>query len=410
MARRTSVVSSPLKLPKAPKGYDERDQDHTRRLIELALIAYTQQLSGVINDIATQNVFGRRYDPISPVHGMVNTVGTAGTAPYIQILNPPGSGKILVLYELMLSQEGASTACRARTTQIPADLSGVAAVVTSAFLEHRDSRDVTAISGTLKGTTTINGTPFGALGANWQDIIESVTGSPWAQGKWIFGRGAQTIHPGMGAVSYGNHQPIILQPGDAFEIVGTTNGTAIALRAYAAWDELPLTAVVGVTDLIDPSAPISSCWGMIFGQIGSVNAGSFIQLLNPGPKIAKITQLDVLANSASYAQVYRTSVPAAHGAGAVLTTGLVQRMARRDLLAVQCRVTGSTFAQAQGGNRLIWRDKGRYTLGLPYEQIVGSYSAPLYLMPGEALEMQNEALNNIPISMRVFWDEIDSIH
>jgi len=397
-------VASGLKLAEAPKQYDKSDQDRTRRLIEMALAAYSRQIQNVADEIGVEATeAGNRYDPVSPIHGTVHTASTAASPPYIQLLNPPGSGKIIVLYELRL-MHGTNTRVLGRVTQTPVDLAGVAAVITSAFLEHRDETDITVIKGTLKGTTIIVGTPFIVGAANWADILET---DSTTQAKWLFGRGAASLGPVVGATSYGNHQPIILQPGDAVEFVSTTNNTT--LRCYACWDEFALTDIVGITDLNDPSAPKSSCWGMGIGQVGAVNGGSVIQFYNPGPKIAKITQLDVLASTSSYAQLYRTSVPSTLGPGGTQTTYLVTRMARRDQLGVQCKIYGYNFATFYGGNRLMWRDKGHYAQGIPYEQIVGPYGAPLYVLPGESVELVNETFNNIPISMRVFWDEITSI-
>lgn len=404
-------VTSPLKLPKAPKFYDESDQDRTRRLIEMAVAAYTRQLQGVADAIGAEaSDIGYRFDPISPIHGTVHTASTASTPPYVQLLNPSGSGKILVLYEFRIGT-GTSQAVRARITQVPADLAGTvpgAATITTAFTEHRDENDAASVNTTLKGTTNIVGTPFTLAVAHWSDTIQTETTNTLPRMKWLIGRAGD--YSSIFAAGYkGNTMPLILQPGDALELVGNTVNTT--LRCYALFDELSLTGTVGVLDPTDPTAPRSSCWANLT-QTGSINFPALIQLFNPGPHIAKITTLNVLANAAAYAQIYRTAVPStlAHaGSGGTLAIGLATRMARRDQLGVECKLQGANTHLSFGGNRLVWRDKGHIGEGLPYESVVGPHSAPLYLMPGSALEMVNEANGNIPISMMVHWDEVNSV-
>lgn len=404
MARRTSVVSSPLKLPKAPGDYSERDQDHTRRLIELALIAYTQQLSGVINDIQTAAIFGKDFLPVSPIHGMVGTFGDVGGTPaYIQLLNPAGSGKLVVLYELSCSQEGsANQQIRIRTSDIPATLGGV---TTTGLLAHRDELDTSTITTTLKGCTIPSpNPPFTSTDSSfWENALAA------PQSGAIFVP-QQIIWPG--------HHPIILLPGQAVEILEQVAAATGRVSAYVCFDELALSAVVGTALPDDLTAPIASCWAGVRTN-GSVNDGPFIQFFNPGPRYAKVTGLYVITDQTNFTSVRRTAEPInINGGGATIITGLPKRMDRGSIEPVYCTLKGTNitsnandFADGASPGNSFWRDKGRsVTQGLPYNAIVGPHSDPIILKPNSAIEVSVAGTGAGVIAGALFmWDEVDKV-
>lgn len=402
MARKTSVVSSPLKLPKAPKGYDERDQDHTRRLIELALIAYTQQLSGVIRDITTANVFGKDFPPVSPIHGQVSSLGDAGGTPgFAQLKNPSDSGKLVVIYELTAAQEGNATQqIRLRTTDVPATLGGT---VTTALLEHRDEADTATILSTLKGCTIVSPNP------------------PFAQGDASFWENARDVTQiGLNVpkpILWPGQHPLILLPGQAVEVMTQLTGATQRISVYACFDELPLSASVGVDVPLDMTAPISSCWATARSN-GSVNDGPFIQFFNPGPTYARVTGLYVVTDTTSFTSVRRTSEPInVNGAGATVVVGVPKRMNRGSiepiyatLKATNITSNANDFATATDPGNSFWRDKGRaITQGIPYTAVVGPFTAPIIVKPNSAIEISAAQQGaGINIGALVMWDEVET--
>lgn len=400
MARKQSVVSSPLKLPKAPPGYSERDQDHTRRLIELALIAYTQQIAGVIDDVAAANIFGKDFPPVSPIMGCVGTFGDASNAPYILLQNPIGSNKLVVLYEIRLSQDGVSNQIvRLRTTDAPATLGGTQ---TTGLLVHRNEDDVATIVSTLTGCTTPTpSVPFGAPESSFSEFITQA-------GQSGYGPAFPIVWPG--------HHPVILLPGHALEMQHAQTGAATRMTAHVCFDELPLTTEPGVPVPLDLTAPISSCWATL-RQAGSVNDGGFIQFFNPGPKFAKVTGLYVVTDTTQPTSVRRTAEPIAMpGAGATLNFGVAKRMNRASIEAITCQLRGAgltvqanDFATASSAGPSFWRDKtGR--AGIPYHAIVGPFSGPMVVKPGSAIEISVAGAGvGLTCSVMVMWDEVESI-
>ncbi|HZF73685.1 MAG TPA: hypothetical protein VEZ51_09655 [Gemmatimonadaceae bacterium] len=403
MARRTSVVSSPLKLPKAPDEYSERDQDHTRRLIELALIAYTQQLAGVIKDVATQNVFGKDFPPVSPIHGQVSSLGDVGGTPaYARLLNPSDSGKLVVIYELWCSQEGnANQQIRIRTTDVPATLGGV---TTTAVLAHRNELDVTAITSTLQGCTIVApNPPFATTDASfWENALS------WNQPSALPPN--RIIWPG--------HHPIILLPGQALEVTEPLTGAAVRISMYVCFDELPLAATIGTDLPLDTTAPISSCWSSI-RQAGSVNDGGFIQFFNPGPTYAKVTGLYVITDAVNVTSVRRTAEPInVVGAVATVSISVSKRMNRGSIEPIYALLKSTNltsnandFATVTDQGASFWRDKGRaQTQGLPYTAIVGPYSFPIIVKPNSAIEISVAGAGvGLTTGVLVMWDEVETI-
>lgn len=403
MARKTSVVSSPLKLPKAPDEYSERDQDHTRRLIELALIAYTQQLSGVIQDITTAAIFGKDFPPVSPIHGTVSSQGDVGGTPaYAQLMNPAGSGKLVVIYELSCTQEGsANQQIRIRTSDAPATLGGV---TTTGLLAHRNELDTATIVSTLKACTIPAPNP----------PFVSTDSSFWENAEQPGSASAANPYP----IIWPGHHPIILLPGQALEVTEPLTGAAVRIGVYVCFDELPLSAVVGTPLPGDFTAPIASCWAGVRTN-GSVNDAPFIQFFNPGPRYAKVTGLYVITDSTNFTSVRRTAEPInINGGGATIVVAIPKRMDRGSIEPVYCTLKATNitsnandFADASSPGGSFWRDKGRaQSQGLPYNAIVGPFSEPIVVKPNSAIEVSVAATGAGLIAGALFmWDEVDSV-
>lgn len=404
MARKQNVVSSPLKLPKAPPGYSERDQDHTRRLIELALIAYTQQIAGVIEDITVAGEFGKDFPPVSPIHAGVGTFGDAGGfPPVIQLQNPVGSGKIMVVYEFYGSQDGsANQQIRLNITDNPAvDNAGV---ITTAVTARRDENDATAIVGTLKAfTKMLPNPPFLTENANFWETVANTGATP---------PGAQ-----IPIVKPGTH-PLVLLPGHTLQFTNPTASAASRVSAYAVWDELPLGDIIGTNIPTDPTRPIDSIWGAVRTN-GSVNGAPFISLINPGPKYMRVTGLYVLADGVpNFVGVRRTNQRILPGVGATTLNGKVRRMnggsigqVTGQLLATNFTTNGDNFHTSVSPGSSFWRDKGRsVAAGLQYTPVIGPFGSPMIVKPNSAIEVSS-AVNGVGlvIGALFMWDEVDSI-
>ena len=63
--------ATPLKLPEAPGKYDKRDQDHTRRLIEMAFGQFAASIQATSVAIQTPVVSPKDWVPVSPIMGEV---------------------------------------------------------------------------------------------------------------------------------------------------------------------------------------------------------------------------------------------------------------------------------------------------------------------------------------------------
>lgn len=406
MARKQSVVSSPLKLPKAPDTYSERDQDHTRRLIELALIAYSQQLGGVIKDVAEQTIVGKDFIPVSPIHAGVGSDGDAsGTPALLQLTNPLGSGVIMVIYELLVSQNGnANQQIRLMITDVPAIDNG--GVITTATPIHRDERNTATIFGTLKGFTKMTpNPPFTTDNSSFWETARDVN---QPQNMPV-----PVIAPGM--------HPLVLLPGQTLQCASPLTGATMRNTMYACWDELPLSTLIGTAMPNDQTRPVDSIWATMRTN-GSVNGAPFIQLFNPGPKYIKVTFLGVIGDGTpNYVAARRTNAPiSVAGGGATVLTAKVRRMNGGSISQVTGVLRGTTFTvngdnfhsnANGGGGASFWRDKGRGTdEGLPFSHVIGVGSGPLIVKPNSAVEVSG-GLNGAGLIVGAFfmWDELDSI-
>src|ERR1700752_4146200 len=91
--------AQPLKLPDAPPGDDKRDQDHTRRLIELAFGQFAAAIQQTSVQVAGTQPVPRLWTPSSPIIGQI--VGLGVTTPaYFQLLNPVSAKKYVVIYRV----------------------------------------------------------------------------------------------------------------------------------------------------------------------------------------------------------------------------------------------------------------------------------------------------------------------
>jgi hypothetical protein len=162
--------------------------------------------------------------PTSVIHGTVQTAGDATHGPFIQLLNPGGSGVNLFVYELRIAVDIASgtSRIRVRRTASPMTLGGTQ---TTGTIEHRDSRNVAAIKATLIGCTAVSGTLFTEAVSAWFDKIPAAGGSG--------------VEPYHGKVLIPQTFPWIVVPGSAIEIANPDASATNFLRAFPVWDELP---------------------------------------------------------------------------------------------------------------------------------------------------------------------------
>lgn len=160
--------------------------------------------------------------PLSAIHGMVNTAGDATHGPYIQLLNPGGSGVKLVIYELRLgcTKPTGTNRHRLRRTASPLTLGGT---TTTATLFRRDETNAAAIVATLKGCTAVVGTIQTEAQSFWYDRISTDATAPY-----------QELHL-LTPLCF----PITVVAGSAIEFVDPDVAAANNIRLYAVWDELP---------------------------------------------------------------------------------------------------------------------------------------------------------------------------
>lgn len=159
--------------------------------------------------------------PISPIHGMVNTLGDATHRAFIQLKNPAASGFNLRIYELKIGGSAAAERWRLRRTSSPLALAGT---TTTAVLARRNELDTAAIVATLKGCTAVaTQPPFAEVDSFWYDRITKDADQGYQETPLIV------------PLSY----PLIVAQGSAIEMCSdAANSSAIAIRLYAVWDEI----------------------------------------------------------------------------------------------------------------------------------------------------------------------------
>ncbi len=136
--------------------------------------------------------------PTSGIWGWVKATGDGASPAYLQLLNPPGSGVTVKVYELYASFKvhATSATCYGIRTDSPVTLSSPM----SADLQHLDEADVTAIEFQLLGG------PGGAV------ILE-------ADGQYIFAGSeeGQTGWKPFPIIGVGE-APLVIPEGSAFEL------------------------------------------------------------------------------------------------------------------------------------------------------------------------------------------------
>ena len=159
--------------------------------------------------------------PISAIHGMVNTAGDATHGPFVQLLNPGGSGVNLRIYEIRIGCTKPTGTSRLRIARRSSPLT-LAGTVTTALLERRNSLDATAIAATLKGCTAVSGTIPTEAQSFWFDRVTGDGTAPYSE--------VPIIVP----MAF----PITVVPGSAIEFFDPDAAAANLARMYAVWDEI----------------------------------------------------------------------------------------------------------------------------------------------------------------------------
>lgn len=158
--------------------------------------------------------------PISPIIGMVNTAGDASHPPYIQLVNPNGSGKVLRIYEILVGQEGATN--RLKMRRVSASGLGLGGTTTAGLLIRKDETDVTAIVSTLNGCTAFTGAAFTEAQSFWYDKLSAS------------GATGYLLQPIIRPQSF----PIIVKANSSIEFMASDNGTGVQARVLFVFDEV----------------------------------------------------------------------------------------------------------------------------------------------------------------------------
>lgn len=159
--------------------------------------------------------------PVSAIHGMVNTAGDATHGPFIQLLNPGGSGVNVRLYEIRVGSTISAGTSRFRMARRTSPLT-FGGTTTTGLVSRRDELDATAIAATLKGCTAIAGTLPTEAESFWFDRVPGDGSAPYAETPIIV------------PLSF----PLTLKPGTALEFFNPDAAAANLARLYAVWDEI----------------------------------------------------------------------------------------------------------------------------------------------------------------------------
>lgn len=159
--------------------------------------------------------------PVSPIHGLVNTLGDATHRALVQLKNPVASGVLLYIYELRIGGTwNVSDRKRMRHTSSPLTLAGT---TTTGLRQRMNENDATAIQATLNGCTACaTQPPFNESDSFFYDLLGRDTAAGYQQ--------IPILVPG----SY----PIIVKQGSALEFcTNAADSSAKEVRVYAVWDE-----------------------------------------------------------------------------------------------------------------------------------------------------------------------------
>ena len=401
-----TTKASPLKLPIAPDQYDRRDQDHTRRLIELAFAQFGLSIQQV-SSLVSVSVPNDLRNATSPIHGMHSVTAQAALSPMVRLRNPANSGVYVVVYEIAVSTKGTvASRGRIRMTADPTSATGNGAL-TTVWLERRDERNLVAIKSQLEGLDGVTaGNTFAESAAFWYDGLPTDTTSDYQY--------AHLIDP--------DGVPLVIVPGEALEFMDADTGTGIQTRLRVVFDEFTpaqIDLLLGSNNATYPRP--TQCYGTV-RTAGSVNGVAFTQLLNPANsgKYYLIRRLRATGNQVTgYYRVRRTASPInPAGAGSTITTGSVFAKDRRGGYAVTAQLVGSTFAGVATGfgdaASFFWRD--RPTTDFVQTVVIGKGSIarqmpsvyPILLKPGSAIELQGTDTGaGTSIAAHYEWDEVN---
>jgi len=381
----------PIKLPQAPQQYDKRDQDHTRRLIELLLAQTGLGISSLGQAITVTPASPRTWTPVSPIVASAVVVQVSNSA-CVQLLNPPTSGRNVVIYELWLAITGNQITQRMRMTSQPSNFSAGSPLPTM----RMDERDATSVLATLKTNSA-----FAAFNT--------------AQSQWNaqpLGNPSTTQYRPAAIISQSENgdQPIVLAPGQAIELTEGTTGAGPTFGAYIIWDEISTALALPATPIVDPGSYINAIMGGAFVATGNVN---FAQLLNPSysPKVLRVKSIRVWGDvSNTRMRMRKTREPLHVSAN---PTADVAKFADGTVSdSIYGQVNSSTAPLEGAGNQWLetdsfWFDKNGVVSGVgELHRVLPSLGAPIYLKPGSAIEIQpGDTVTNLFANF--IWDEID---
>jgi hypothetical protein len=381
----------PIKLPQAPQQYDKRDQDHTRRLIELLLAQTGLGISSLGEAITVTPASPRVWTPQSPIIASTAIAMVTNSA-LIQLLNPPGSQRNIVIYELYCLATQSQITQRMRITSQPFNLSAVSPSPTM----RMDERDATSVIGLLKAT---------------QGVSAFATG----QSQWVdqpLGNPSTTQYKQIAIISQSElgDQPIVLAPGQAVEFTEGTTGTGPTFGLFVVWDEISTGVPLPVSNADNPTNIINAVMGSAFVATGNRN---FAQLLNPSysPKVLRVKSIRVWGDVSNTRCLIRKTREPLH-VSANPSASIVKFADGTSADSIYGQVNSSTQPLEGTGAQWteadsFWFDKFGVVSGTgALQQVLLPLNAPIFLKPGSAIEVQpGDTVTNLFANF--IWDEID---
>lgn len=381
----------PIKLPQAPEKYDKRDQDHTRRLIELLLAQTGLGISSLGEAITVVPATPRIWTPVSPIVASA-AIAMVSNSALIQLLNPPTSQRNIVIYELYCLATQNQITQRMRITSQPFNLSAVSPAPTMRL----DERDATSVLGQLNAT-------------------QGVTAFATGQSQWVdqpLGNPSTTQYRQIAILSQSElgDQPIMLVPGQAIEFTEGTTGAGPTFGLFAIWDEISTALPLPASAQDVPTNLINSIMGAAFVATGNRN---FAQLLNPSysPKVLRVKSIRVWGDVANTRALIRKTREPLH-VSANPSASIVKHADGTSTDSIYGQVNSSTQPLEGTGaqwadTESFWADKFGVISGTgSLHQVLSPQGAPIYLKPGSAIEIQpGDTVTNLFANF--IWDEID---
>jgi hypothetical protein len=390
--------ATPLKLPEAPGKYDKRDQDHTRRLIELAFGQFAASIQATSVAIQTPIVTPKDWVPVSPIMGEVVDLAVA-TPTFYQLLNPISAKKYVIVYRFSIEGPDSATSHDTlwRVTSSPVNLDANGSPV-AGTLVRMDENDVTAITSSLRKVNMAVTTVLPALAANGD--YRPVNSSSAAYSS----RFQDDIISPM-------TQPIVLAPGDALEM---TNGDVGGVRTngmMVVFDEIPLTSAFPAVNSSDTFRPISSVMSAVRVAAGNL---ATIQLLNPiiSPKRLRVLVTRLTADGFSVTtrwRMRRTRTPL--HMGGTIVTGALRAIDGRNKGPIYGILQACTAPAEGTGNLFPESDSfyfdraGGQSAEANWTGPLEPFTGPIYLGAGMALELQSTD-STVGLYGNFLWDEV----